>query len=292
MASECKVLTYNIFHDLPRFRSLDRRLELVAADIAAERPDVVALQEIARGRACGDMGQRLGALVNRFCGAPTYTLRYTPADGAGEGELAFDEGVALLSRLEPAGAAPEVRKYQTQVELDGTVGGNRYRLPDDRVAMRMRYHISDGVHLDVYVTHLTDRDEAVGGVAVRTHQARELIRWVAERSDPRESAVIAGDLNDVPESATVQSLIEAGFVDVYAAAGAPPGYTNDRDDIELESAAASHNQRIDYVLFRSGAGRESEIVEARLFLDRPHREPDGRWLWSSDHVGVMARLRL
>lgn len=102
-----KVATLNIFHDLPRFRHLGRRLELIASAIASARPHLVAIQEVMRASGCGDTGQRLCALVNQFAGATDYSLHYAPADGAGEGEYAFDEGVAILSRLPRSAARPK-----------------------------------------------------------------------------------------------------------------------------------------------------------------------------------------
>jgi endonuclease/exonuclease/phosphatase family metal-dependent hydrolase len=287
----CTFVTWNIFHDLPQFRRLDRRLELIAEAIASAQPHIVALQEIARAAGCGDIGNRLCALVNERC-ATAYRIYYAPADGAGEGEYAFDEGVAILSRLPALGTAPDVRKYAAQVELTTTVAGNRYRLPDNRVAMRLRFRRDRGGEVDFYVTHLTDTTEAAGnGPAVRAAQARELARWVGESSGAG-AAVVAGDFNDAPESEAIRSLVEAGFVDTYAAMGTLPGYTNDRGDLDIESPVASHNQRIDYIFYRQPPGGDSQIIDARLFGHRPHREPDGGWLWPSDHIGVSTTLKL
>jgi endonuclease/exonuclease/phosphatase family metal-dependent hydrolase len=288
---ECTFVTWNIFHDLPRFRRLDRRLELIAEAIASARPHLVALQEVARAAGCADIGNRLCALVNERC-ATAYRIYYAAADGAGEGEYAFDEGVAILSRLPALGTAPDVRKYAAQVELTTTVAGNRYRLPDDRVAMRLRFRTDSGSDVDFYVTHLTDATEAAGnGPAVRAAQARELARWVGESSGAG-AAVVAGDFNDEPESEAIRSLVEAGFVDTYAAMGTLPGYTNDRGDLDIESPVASHNQRIDYIFYRPAPGGDSQIIDARLFGHRPHREPGGGWLSPSDPIGVSTTLSL
>lgn len=288
---ECTFVSWNIFHDLPRFRRLDRRLELIADAIADARPHLVALQEVARAGGCGDIGNRLCELVNERCAA-AYQIYYAPADGAGAGEYAFDEGVAILSRLPALGTAPDVRKYAAQVELTTTVAGHRYRLPDNRVAMRLRFRTDSGSNVDFYVTHLTDATEAAGnGPVVRAAQVRELARWVGESSGA-VAAVVAGDFNDEPGSEAVRSLVEAGFVDTYTAIGTLPGYTNDRGDLDVESPAASHNQRIDYIFYRPAPGADSQIIDAQLFGHRPHREPDRGWLWPSDHISISTTLRL
>lgn len=283
------VATVNLFHDLPRFRHLGRRLELIASAIASVRPHLVAIQEVARASACGDMGQRLCTLVNRSAGATEYGLHYAAADGAGEGEYAFDEGVAILSRLPEIGSSPETLKYGAQVELAAVVGGTRYRLPDDRIAFRMRFQAGAGRVVEFIAIHLTDRDETgPDGVAIRVAQAAELARWVRTAGDPESPIIIAGDFNDIPNSETIRNLTSAGFADAWMTAGNGAGFTNDHDDIDLEDPDASHNRRIDYLFCRAPRRSDFKVMEARLFLDRPNPEPNGRWLWPSDHIGVMA----
>ena len=288
--TECTILTLNIFHDLPMYRHLQRRCELIAKAIAAHRPHIAALQEVVRSTGSGDVGARILDRVNRLCGGEVYRLDYAMADGAGDGEFSFDEGVALLSRLEADGPA-ESLKYRAQVEMATEVAGHRYRLPDDRVAMRRRFRLKSGAGLDFYVSHLTDRPESIDGVAVRTMQARELAGWAAS-SGADTTVILAGDFNDVPDSETIASLKRAGSIDLYEAFGSGPGYTNDRDDIDLTAERATHNQRIDYLMMRPANGRAPEVTGVALFADRPHRESDGTWLWRSDHIGVIATLWL
>jgi endonuclease/exonuclease/phosphatase family metal-dependent hydrolase len=289
--SELKVLTYNLFHDLPLYRRLDQRLRLIAAEISTERPHVIALQEIARAARCGDTGESLCAMVNEGCGRQLYRLDYARADGSGEGEFAFEEGIALMSRLESDGA-PEVLKFDAQVRIAAELGGHCYRLPDDRVAMAARYRLGSGIELQACVTHLTDRSETIEGVPVRLIQAGELVRWLHSVCGTSQPVVLAGDFNDVPDSPTVATIVGAGFTDLWRAAGRGPGYTNDRGDIELESPYGSPNQRIDYLFFRPGAARGFEVADVRQFLGHPRRTDDGGWLWGSDHVGVIAKLAL
>jgi endonuclease/exonuclease/phosphatase family metal-dependent hydrolase len=292
MSPTVSFLTFNLFSDLPAFRHLDRRLEIAANAIAAERPGIVALQEIVRARACGQMDRKLCELVNRSCEDAAYRIHYAPADGMGESEWKFEEGIALMSLHGHSDRGPEMLKYSSQVRIGASVGSQQYRLPDDRVALHLRYLAAPGIELDAYATHLTDRDEDSGGELIRLQQARELLQWVEQRSDPRNPVLIGGDFNDVPESDTIRALTENGFIDVHAAFSGAPGFTNDRHDLDIEGAEASPNQRIDYVFFRPGPGRNFRIESVRLFLDQPCAEPGGRWLWASDHFGVLARIAL
>ncbi len=291
-AAKCSFVTFNLFADLPAFRHLYRRLEITAATIAAQRPGIVALQEVVRSGGSGDMGRKLCDLVNRYCAGAEYELHYAPADGIGQDEWKFDEGVALMSRHQRAPHDIGVLKYSSQVRMTACVGSQEYRLHDDRIAMHARYVIAPGVELDAYVTHLTDRAEQSSGVAIRLLQARELLDWVRRTSRPGNPVLIGGDFNDVPESDTIRALTGNGFIDLHAAAGSEPGYTNDRNDLDIEAPQASPNQRIDYIFFQPGRGRTFTIESVQLFLDHPSTEPGGSWLWASDHFGVLARLMI
>jgi endonuclease/exonuclease/phosphatase family metal-dependent hydrolase len=289
--TECTILTLNAFHDLPTCRHLARRCALAAEEIAARRPHVAALQEVLRSSGCGDIGVKLRDGVNRLCGGEVYRLDYARADGANDGEFGFDEGLALLSRIGTDGPARWLR-FRAQVELAAEVGGQRYRLPDDRIAMHRRFRLQSDATLDFYVSHLTDRPECIDGAPVRTLQASELAQWALEGSAPGTAVVLAGDFNDVPDSATIANLKRAGFLDLHETFGSGPGYTNDRDDIDLNAERATHNQRIDYLMMRPAAGSAPEVVEVGPFAERPHRQTDGTWLWLSDHIGVIATLML
>ena len=289
--TECTVLTLNVFHDLPAHRYLDRRCEIVAQAIAARSPHLVALQEVMRSAAFGDTGEKILRMLNRLSGADKYRLDYAVADGLRDGEFFFEEGVAILSRIEPDGPS-ESFKYHSQIDLRAEFAGHRYRLPDDRVAIRRRFRLDNGSRIVFYATHLTDRPEAIDGVPVRTLQAGELTRWAGARELFGCAALVAGDLNDIPDSEAIAALKGNGFIDLHGAFGSGPGYTNDRDDIELENGPATHNQRIDYLMVRMGNGHAPDVTEVGLFADKPNREPDGRWLWPSDHIGVIATLWL
>ena len=104
--------------------------------------------------------------------------------------------------------------------------------------------LAPGLELDAYGTHLTDRNDQSDGVTVRVAQARELLEWVRHTSQPGNPVLIGGDFNDVAQSETIQTLTCNGFIDIHAAAGAGPGHTNDRDDLDIEAPEAFPNQRI------------------------------------------------
>jgi endonuclease/exonuclease/phosphatase family metal-dependent hydrolase len=108
--------------------------------------------------------------------------------------------------------------------------------------------------------------------------------------------VIAGDLNAVPEAASVRYLTglqtldgrSVHYHDAWAVAGDGPGHTWTVDnplaaaEIDRVIGQPHHRRRLDYVFVGSGQAR---VVSAFLMGDRP---VDGVWL--SDHAGVVVDL--
>jgi endonuclease/exonuclease/phosphatase family metal-dependent hydrolase len=104
-------------------------------------------------------------------------------------------------------------------------------------------------------THL---DNPSGAGAVRLDQANQLIGFRAGRAP----AVVAGDLNADPDSDVLLALRDSGLVDAGAAANVP---------------TSEDGRRIDYILTTPDiTNMETRTGEA----------------WTSDHLPVVARLRL
>ena len=158
-------------------------------------------------------------------------------------------------------------------------------MPRNALALETEIHGRKVVFASVHLDHNADPE-------VRLAQGEKLAAEMQPWEEGAYASVLAGDFNDVPGSDTIAQFSHAGFIDLHEAFGSGPGYTNDRDDIELNAEHASHNQRIDYLMMRPAGGRAPEVNEVALFADRPHRQSDGTWLWPSDHIGVIATLRL
>jgi endonuclease/exonuclease/phosphatase family metal-dependent hydrolase len=114
--------------------------------------------------------------------------------------------------------------------------------------------------------------------------------------------IIAGDLNAVPEAASIrylsglQTLDGRGvhYHDAWAVAGDGPGHTWTVDnplaaaEISRVIGQPQHRRRLDYVFVGSAhahPGIGARVVAAHLVGDRP---VDGIWL--SDHAGVVVDL--
>ena len=115
---------------------------------------------------------------------------------------------------------------------------------------------------------------------MRLLQAQELLERPA-RVPGRK--VLVGDLNDVPTSATLAKLRNAGFRDAWARAGDGPGYTYGQDE-DLRNVRSKLHKRIDYVL----AGKRIGVLDAQNVGGKRWERLAG--LWPSDHAGVVATL--
>lgn len=176
--------------------------------------------------------------------------------------------------------------------------------------------------VDLYSTHLasgadggpdpcdgcpTECEEA-GAETLRDCQAVQLGELVRERG--AGISVIAGDLNDPPDSFLVGIYTDTGWIDAYLEAGNPEcdpdtgiGCTSGREDEtleHLEDPARNTDERIDY-LFVTGSeadlcqidtadDSDGDGIATRLFADEPSSPDCGPSpapiCWPSDHVGV------
>jgi endonuclease/exonuclease/phosphatase family metal-dependent hydrolase len=186
-----RIVCYNIHKGFSSLGALD--LEWLAREIEAERPDIVALQEVSRGQItectvdiASWMSQRLGLpCVYAPTGIPLW-------------------GQALLT------STPIVRSENHRLPPD---------LPTTRSFSWTEFDVGDGEPLRIVNTHYS---AAFGHEARRAH-SEALVKFLGERTTAR--TIVVGDLNAIPDSPPMRMLFEAGFVDSIEAAGIKPGYT-------------------------------------------------------------------
>ncbi len=275
-----KALTFNVFHDYPSCRQIERRLELLTEALVSEAPDVVMLQEVSVSKLYGDLSLRLSdALAAR--GLPYHRV-YSPANGSVAEGGAFEEGSAVLSRWPIVDSA--VRRLSSSHPVWREAHGYRYE--EFRIAVRATVEIAPELCLDVFGAHLTDAGE---DPRARSCQIAELAAFVAERSNMCPS-LVGGDFNARPDAAEIAYLCGAGFRDLCA--GHEPGPTNDAHDRDLESPADTANQRIDYLFVAGRGAADARVKATRLFLSSAVEIEPGRHLWASDHSGIVAEIEL
>jgi endonuclease/exonuclease/phosphatase family metal-dependent hydrolase len=263
------------------------RARAVAEEVAAERPDVLGLQEVSEFvvRAPDGTVDTLDylavlrdALARRGL---AYEVQVAHENFVGEQPLPDGSTVRLadrdviLTRTGVAVANPRAGRYDAAAEVP--VFG-------DLVLEVVRGWTSvdvtvRGETVRVWNTHLeTDLFPAV--------QLRQGFELLALARSPRMPTVVLGDLNsrgDRTGTATYGLFRLALFADAWRQRHDTPGFTCcQAADLRNEESLLS--ERIDHVLHRGvGWTRASEVVG-----DEPGDRVGG--LWPSDHAGVVATL--
>ena len=247
------VLTQNLWGGAAAWR--DRR-ELFARAIAELRPDVVGLQEVrapADGHGDDSQAHELAATLGGL-----YTAHFAPARACSGGTC---EGVALLCAREVHERAVESLSLDPDDALER---GNR------RVVLCSRIE-HEGQRVDVFVTHLSLSARA------RARTLAELGAFVrAERDRSRSAgAVLLGDFNAPPFEPAIAALERAthgSWVDTWKARHGPTSRGG-------TWPVLLPLRRIDYVFCQPASAWTVEACQRVPFC-------------GSDHLGVLARLRL
>ncbi|MDQ6718075.1 MAG: endonuclease/exonuclease/phosphatase family protein [Gemmatimonadota bacterium] len=232
-----RVMTYNI-------QSGHGSLDGTAAAIRAERPDIVALQEVdvhwaARSGFADQaalLGEKLGMQV-RF--APIYNLA---PDSGGKPMRQF--GVAILSRYDVVSFENRViTRLSTQEQ-------NPVPTPMPGLADAV---IDVGVtRVRVLNTHLDYRADP----RVREMQIADILRYIEGNAMP---TILMGDLNAEPDAPELRPLFRRLFYVWETVFG--PGYTYPADN---------PTKRIDYVLASPEIrGRSASVPETQASDHRP-----------------------
>jgi Endonuclease/Exonuclease/phosphatase family len=139
------------------------------------------------------------------------------------------------------------------------------------------------------------------GTVTNECHALEVVDFFGRQPPGAALSIASGDLNAVPGSPTVATLLDAGFVDAWLEAGnaecdpathrgCTGGGRQPEPFVGMNTAEGpGYDERIDYVLVRPGD--ECDLaVDAEPFAAEPRAEPlNGMW-WPADHAGVLAEL--
>jgi endonuclease/exonuclease/phosphatase family metal-dependent hydrolase len=245
-----RVATLNLEQDHKRW---GERHPLISAEIAALKPDVIALNEV-----CVPLqtAKLLRDAATAATGIPYKLVQQTRVNG-----LSKVEGEALLTRFPIIETANF--DYQTR----------------DIVALVARVVIEERP-VDFYVTHLY---MSRGDDSLRLFQVQQLLAWIDSRADGTPS-VVCGDFNASLDSPSAR-LMATRFRPTQTA---PTAFT----PLAGQDGEVSHpywprmDRCIDYIWISDGV----ETLESEVCFNRP--SPDDPSLWPSDHAGVWADLRV
>ncbi len=228
------VLSANLWHDWPRHRRMQARLEAFAQLVETEKVDLLLLQEVSR---TPDLHVDKW-LADRL----QMAYIYSRANGHHMG-IGFEEGVAVFSRF--ALDTPLVRQLRPNFEPFVR-----------RLALGARVETPSGPLLafSVHLGFLPSMNAA---------QGRHLQTWVSAISDG-SPALIGGDFN-AREHAEQIGHMQKAWIDVFRRLN--PKGDGATHELRLPWRRRGHRQRLDYV-FLSPGNRRWEVLEAR-HLDAP-----------------------
>lgn len=250
--------------------SVRDRLEWTAEQLAAERPDVVLLQEASvtprYGSTVAQLAERLG-LAHVYARAnPAPLWRAAGLGGRLSRPLAFEEGPAVLSRLPILGH--RVHRLSSPLSL-----------VERRIALEVVLEGPTGP-FSAFSVHLT-----AGSPVDRRRQIAALMRAVAA-SPHAHPVIVGGDFNAEEHSYEIRWLTElAGWLDSFRHLN--PGVAGHTWGQALATATATAGRRIDFLFSAPAAGEHWEPCDSRLVLDRAFPARRGGVLWASDHYGVL-----
>jgi len=243
-----RIATLNLEQDHKRW---EQRRELIASQLEALKPDMLALNEICFPSQTGRWLQQAAA---RRLGR-----NYTLLQQAKVGDASPMEGEGLLT----------IYPVSETASLD-------YR-SHNCVAQVARFEIQTRC-LDVYVTHLINVRVAE---SAREHQVSQLLDWVRSRGDV-DFCVVCGDFNTTLDQPSIR-LMSSVFSPTQSQ---PTAFT----PLEEAGGGLTHPewQRFDRCIDFIWVTKSIRVQASGLCFNKP--APADPTLWPSDHVGVWVDL--
>ncbi len=288
------------------------RARLIAANIAANQPALVGLQEVATWHAGAFNPEHLFALPVPVTEDFTKELLSAlAADGAhyavasrhdNNFTLAFPiftpGGLVSVGMVESGEILARTDLPSSQLKLSNQQSGTynaHILIPNSLVPSEPFLFTNSWQSIDAKVKGRTFRfitthlDSLAPGGAVSGPQAQELLAGPASTSLP---VIVSGDMNSGPVVAppAYNAFIAGGLSDTWTAAGlgAPPLTCCHLAPNDLASDPnATYTEDPDHVFTRGG---DLSVVNTHLVGNTPSSPPPVPFIWPSDHAGVVATI--
>ena len=280
--------------------NIPERAAALAREIRDENPDIVGLQEVTLWRT-GPLFdpkparrvtfdplesllrelERLGLHYEPVAVITNFDFELPSALGI---DIRRTDRDVLLARTGSGVAVANVQahNFDTKLPIDSPLLG-QIEVPSSWISADVKIR---GKRFRVVTTHLDNL-----APPVRLGQAFELLQGPANTDLP---VVMVGDYNsdaessDPDQNAAYQLIRSAGFLDAWSETHPGiSGFTWPLHDEDPFTPFSTPNQRIDFVFFR---GLDSPLSAELIGNELSDLTPSG--LWPSDHVGVVATLRL
>jgi endonuclease/exonuclease/phosphatase family metal-dependent hydrolase len=211
------ILSANLWHDWPRFRKVEERLERLARLVEREGVDILLLQEVSRTpdlHVDEWLSERLGM-----------SAVYSRANGKATA-IGFEEGMAILSHLPLS--EPRVR----QLGICRNPFVRRLALSADVMTESGRLALFS-VHLGLLPHH-------------NTRQLSNLLSWVKSLAHNRP-ALIGGDFNAHEDSAQIRGARES-WLDTFR--HLHPHAEGVTHELQAWGKFSLSRRRLDYIFFK------------------------------------------
>jgi endonuclease/exonuclease/phosphatase family metal-dependent hydrolase len=280
------------------------RATAIAAEIAAQEPQLIGLQEVALYHAQAPGGPPViidylqllqGALRARgldyrvAVGVDNIAVQLPYFTGSSIGMISYTLRDVILARADVQTSNPAAANYGAMLPL--SVAGNPLAVPRGWTAVDATRH---GRTVRFVNTHLESFHPVFNGL-----QAAELMGILAGE---QKAVVLVGDINSGPgdpDNRPAYGVFRtAGFTDAWSSAQRDDdGFTCCFAD-DLSATTRTPDHRIDVVLFRQPRNADPAINHASAATlggepgDRVWSNLAGALLWPSDHLGLVATLQI
>jgi endonuclease/exonuclease/phosphatase family metal-dependent hydrolase len=284
-------------------RDFPARAERIASEVAATRPDLIALQEaiLVRTQTPSNPETPATTLALDFVqilqsalaakGLHYYMVVESPGFDAQLPTFGFDvrhtEREVILARSDLSTADmklsdPGHGNFAINCQLPGPLGTPPFTLTRGWASVDVKIR---GKSFRLITTHLDPVClEFFDIPGVQLAEAAELLSGPASTKLP---LLVVGDFNSpAPTGGTYNLALSSGLTDVWNLIGFGEGVTCCQAP-HLDNYPSLLDQRIDYVFFRGAWTALAATNVGQNLSDRT-----GSNLWPSDHAGVVARLKL